>query len=224
MVFFSLLAIVLSICVSPEAGYWSGILWTKLVCWSTPVRCNVQGLGHLDKSKSYVLVSNHQSYYDVALLVGFLPLNLKWVMKMELRKVPFFGYACEKVGHIFVDRSNRATALASMQDAREKIQKGQGVIFMPEGTRSATGELLKFKKGAFKFALDLGLPIVPITIVGAKDILPKGTLDLFPGCCSVMIHEPIDVTGYDDESLSPLVTAVKSRIQDGLDQVNRISR
>ena len=220
-ILFSTLAITLSILVNPNVGYWGGVLWARFNSMTTPLLLTQKGKHYLTKDKSYVLVSNHQSYYDVLLLVGFLPLNLKWVMKMELRKVPFFGYACHKVGHIFVDRSNRKASIASIAHAKETIQHGTGIMFMPEGTRSATGELLKFKKGAFRFALDIGLPIVPVTMAGTKDILPKGTLNIFPGRASIIIHEPIDPAKYGEEDIDELIDLVKKQIQQGLDEFDQ---
>ena len=220
-IIFSTLAISLSILVHPNVGYWGGVLWARFNSIMTPLWLTKIGQDYLNKDESYVLVANHQSYYDILVLVGFLPLNLKWVMKMELRKIPFFGYACHKVGHIFVDRSNRQAAIASIARAKATTQNGTGIMFMPEGTRSATGKLLDFKKGAFRFALDIGLPIVPVTIAGTKDILPRGTLKLFPGPAAIIIHEPIDPAQYGEENMDALIDLVKERIQQGLDDFER---
>lgn len=221
MVLFSLMAIILSVLVSPNVGYWGGILWSKFSCLITPLSFTLQGRGNVNKEQCYVLVANHQSYYDVLLLVGFLPLNLKWVMKMELKKIPVFGFACEKVGHIFVDRGNRKAALASVEQAKATIQGGSGIMFMPEGTRSSDGKLLPFKKGAFRFALDIGLPIVPVSIAGTNRILPKGTLDVFPGRASIIIHEPINPATYGEDKMEELIAAVREKIQQGLDEFER---
>lgn len=210
------MAIVLSLLISPNIGYWGGVLWARFNSYTTPMPITIKGRHNIEKNRSYVLVANHQSYYDILVLVGFLPLNLKWVMKNELRKVPFFGYACEKVGHIFVDRSDRKAAVASIARAKKQIQKGTGIMFMPEGTRSATGQLLKFKKGAFMFAKQIDLPLVPVTISGTKDILPKHTMDLFPGRAYITIHEPIDPSGYGKDNIDELIDLAKNRIQQGL--------
>lgn len=212
MVFFSTMAITFSVLGSPNLGYWGGILWSRFCCILTPVTLRKSGMHHVRRDQTYVLVANHQSYYDVLVLVGYLPLNLKWVMKQELRKIPVFGYACEKVGHIFVDRSNRKAALASVEKAKATIQNGSGIMFMPEGTRSTDGKLLPFKKGAFRFALDIGLPIVPVTIAGTHNILPTGTLDLYPGPASITIHEPIDPTPYGEERIDELIELVRLTI------------
>jgi 1-acyl-sn-glycerol-3-phosphate acyltransferase len=137
-------------------------------------------------------------------------------MKQELRKVPGIGIGCEKVGHIFIDRSNHEKALASLIAAKEKIVNGTSVIFFPEGTRSRDGRLGAFKKGAFKMAVDLQLPILPITIVGTRDILPTDSVDLFPGRARMIIHKPIDTAGYTDDNLDELVDRARSVIESGL--------
>ncbi|HOG11499.1 MAG TPA: lysophospholipid acyltransferase family protein, partial [Smithellaceae bacterium] len=126
------------------------------------------------------------------------------------------GIGCEKVGHIFIDRSNHEKALASLRAAKEKIVNGTSVIFFPEGTRSRDGSLGVFKKGAFKMAVDLRLPILPITIVGTRDILPTDSVDLFPGRARMIIHKPIDTGGYKDDNLDELVDRARGIIGSGL--------
>ncbi len=148
------------------------------MAWVTPMRVSVEGRENLDPKQSYVLVSNHQSQYDIFLLYGWLGVDFKWVMKKELRKVLGIGVACDRLGHIFIDRSNHAAALATLETAKERIVDGTSVIFFPEGTRSRDGQLKKFKKGAFRMAVDLGLPILPLTVTGTRDVLPAGTSDL----------------------------------------------
>ncbi len=212
----STMAVVLSILINPQIGYYGGIWWARFNTWTTPMRLTIKGSANIDRNRSYVVVSNHQSYFDILALVGFLPLNLKWVMKQELRKVPFFGFACRKVGHIFVDRSNREAAIAAIRKAKATIKNRTGIMFMAEGTRSASGKLRKFKKGAFRFALDIDLPILPVTIAGTKDILPKNTMALFPGRACMTIHAPIDVRGYDVETIDKLISLTRKAILKGL--------
>ena len=145
-------------------------------------------------------------------------MDIKWVMKTELRKYPVFGYAAEKGGQILIDRSSTRVAYESLERARDKIVGGTSIAVLAEGGRSRTGELLDFKKGAFWLAQNLGLPILPITICDALQILPPDTLDLFPGRAIMKIHEPIDVGGYDDGSIERLISDVKSVIKTGLDE------
>ena len=122
----------------------------------------VIGRDNLDKSKSYIIVSNHQSQFDIIMIYGWLGVDFKWVMKQELRKVPALGLACERLGHVFINRSIPAAAVASLKAAKKKIKKGTSVFFFPEGTRSKDGTVGVFKKGAFKMAIDIGLPLVPL--------------------------------------------------------------
>ena len=206
-------AMVCAALAGPKAASLFGVVWARLNSWATPMLVQIRGRGNIDKAQSYVIVSNHQSQYDIFVLYGWLGIDFKWVMKIELRKVPVLGIACEKIGHIFIDRSNTEAALHSLNDAKSKIVNGTSVIFFPEGTRSKDGNLGRFKKGAFKMALDLGIPILPITISGTRSILPTKTIDIFPGRASMTIHPPVDITGYDNGSVKNLMAEVRSIIE-----------
>ncbi|MFH1538511.1 MAG: lysophospholipid acyltransferase family protein [bacterium] len=189
-----------------------GTIWARFNACATPMLVSVEGKENIDRSQSYVIVSNHQSQFDILVLYGWLGLDIRWVMKQELRKVPALGIASEKIGHIFIDRSNREAAIASLREAKQKVVNGTSVVFFPEGTRSITGELGEFKKGAFVMALDLGLPILPITITGTGKVLPPTTLNLFPGRAKMKIHPPVDVSGYNRENIDKLIADVKNII------------
>ncbi len=215
--FFGSLSIILVVITNPKiTSFICGALWSRLNGYITPIRVKNSGRENIDKKQSYVIVSNHQSQYDIFVLYGWLGMDFKWVMKQELRKVPGLGIGCEKMGHIFIDRSNHERALASLNEAKKKIVNGTSVIFFPEGTRSRDGIMGTFKKGAFKMAIDLGLPVLPITIIGTKDILPSDTIDLFPGTAKMIIHKPIDTSGYNDENLELLMKRTHDIIKSGL--------
>jgi 1-acyl-sn-glycerol-3-phosphate acyltransferase len=195
----------------------AGILWARFNSFITPMFVNIIGEENIDKNQSYIVVANHQSQYDIFLIYGWLPIDFRWVMKMELRKVPILGYYCYKAGHIFVDRSDSKSAIESINNARGKIKDGTSVVFFPEGTRSESGELMKFKKGAFKFAIDMGLPILPITIAGTRDILPANTISLYPGYAEMIIHRPIECEGLTDDSIGELTEKTVLQIRKGLE-------
>jgi 1-acyl-sn-glycerol-3-phosphate acyltransferase len=211
-------AILIATTISPKlASATCGVWWSRLNSYMTPMLVSVRGRHHIDKEQSYVVISNHLSHYDIFVLYGWLGIDFKWVMKKELRNLPALGAACEKLGHIYIDRSNRETAIASLKEAKKRIVNGTSVLFFPEGTRSASGEMGQFKKGAFVMALDLGIPILPITVLHTDKILPSRTLDLFPGRASMVVHEPIDVSGYCKEELGELMADTREVIQAGLD-------
>ena len=176
------------------ASRWIAGLWARLNAMVTLMKVDVEGREHLQPGQSYILAANHLSLVDIYLLYGFTGLDLKWVMKKELRRVPVLGKACEMMGHIYVDRSNTEAALQSIEAARERVRDGMCVVFFPEGTRSRTTELRPFKKGAFRMALDLGIPVVPISIHNTQKVLPSDTLDWRPGRVKLIFHEPVQVT------------------------------
>ncbi len=210
--FSATLALVLTLVTSARtASRLTAVPWARVMAWVTPMRVEVVGRDNIDPRQPYVLVSNHQSQYDIFVLYGWLGVDFKWVMKQELRKVPGIGVACERLGHIFIDRSNHAAAVATLEAARTKIVDGTSVMFFPEGTRSMDGQLLRFKRGAFRMAVDLGLPILPLTVTGTRDVLPANTSDLMPGSARLIIHEPISIEGVtvkDCQELSDRVREV----------------
>lgn len=187
------------------ASYVGGVIWARINSWMTPMFVKVSGRKNIDINQSYVVIANHQSAFDIFVLYGFLNIDFKWVMKQEARKLPGIGIGCEKVGHIFIDRTDHDSAIKSLNTAKKKIVNGTSIIFFPEGTRSSDGIIRDFKKGAFKMALDLDLPILPVTIIGTKEILPNKTLDLFPGKVSMRIHEPISIESYSDVNIDELM-------------------
>ena len=203
---FAIVAIVLAIAGNPKAGSLiAGIGWGRMSAFFTPMTVSVSGLENIDRKQSYVVIANHQSHFDIFIISGWLNMDLKWVMKKELRKVPFIGYACKKVGYILIDRSDRKNAIKEINAAKKRIVNGTSVMFFPEGTRSMDGNISPFKKGAFVIALQLGLPILPVTINGTRKILPRGSMDLWPGHVDTIVHPPIDTSNYSENNLSELI-------------------
>jgi 1-acyl-sn-glycerol-3-phosphate acyltransferase len=191
--------------------------WARLICWLTPVRVSVDGAINADASKSYVVVCNHQSQYDIFLVYGWLKLDLKWVLKAELRKVPGVGIGCEKAGHIFVDRSNPDQSRKAVSDALADVGDGVGVLFFAEGTRSADGKLGPFKKGAFRVAVSQNLPVLPVTIIGTRDVQKPRSLTICPGRIRMVIHPAIEPQGENDaEAVRYLLTRTREAIASAL--------
>lgn len=160
----------------------------------------VEGLEHIQPGQSYVFVSNHQSMFDVWLIYGWLPVIFKWLMKAELRKVPFVGIACKAAGHIFVDRKNPKAAMESMENIKKQLKDGVCTVIFPEGTRTKDGQVGRFKRGAFQIALDLKLPIIPISLSGCYDVLPKGKPFVYRRPVRMYVGEPIDITRFENNN------------------------
>jgi len=182
-------------------SYYPGMIWSRITCIITLCPVKVIGKELIDNKKSYVFIANHQSAYDIFLVYGYLGQPIKWVMKQSLRKIPAVGYACEKCGFIFVDNSSPQAAAKAIQEAEKRLKNGASVFLFPEGSRTENGELGKFKKGAYQMALDLNLPIVPVTINGSFHVMPKDTFSITPHSMEMIIHEPIETSQYKTDNL-----------------------
>ena len=216
-VIFSTLTVVFATLVSPHfASRVFAVTWAKLAAWLTPVRVTVDGSEFAEPDRSYVVACNHQSMYDILVVYGWLRLDLKWVMKKELRKMPAIGIGCEKAGHIFVERRNPKQAAKAITEALERLGNGIGILFFPEGTRSLDGHLLPFKKGAFRTAIDQQIPLLPVTVVGTRDILPAKSLRLFPGSARLVIHPAIETRGMTLDDMEELMATTRSTIASAL--------
>ncbi len=165
------------------------------------IRLVVRGREHIQPNQRYVILSNHASYFDPPALVLALGLQYRWVIKKELRKVPLFGLALETSRNLFIDRARGSDALESIKQGVAQLPDGTGILMFPEGTRSWDGQLLPFKKGGFVIARDGQLPILPITVRGSHDRLPKGQAAFTPGVIEIVIHPPVATADRDLDSL-----------------------
>jgi len=214
---FSLFTIIASALINSSfAGSTFPVWWARIVGRLTPMAVTVNGAANADPNRTYVVVCNHQSQWDILLVYGWLRLNLKWVMKKELRNIPGLGLGCEKAGHIFVDRTNPRAARAAVMEALQRLGNGVGILFFAEGTRSPDGRLLPFKKGAFRLAIEQQLPVLPVTVSGTRDILPARTLRLFPGRGTMTIHPPIETAGLGLSDIDELVEKSRAAIESAL--------
>lgn len=182
-------------------GYWPAHIWSKLVCILLLLPVKVKGLDKLHARTSYVFVPNHQGAFDIFLVYGYIGRNFKWMMKKSLRKIPFVGKACESAGHIFVDRSSPRKIMATMQQAESSLVDGVSLVVFPEGARSYTGQMGPFKRGAFQLADDLQLPVVPVTINGSFQVLPRTGKWIHWHRLTMTIHDPIPPHGKGPENV-----------------------
>ncbi|MDO4510887.1 MAG: lysophospholipid acyltransferase family protein [Bacteroidales bacterium] len=200
----SLFTIVASLFNRAWAGYYCTILWGKIFCWLFFVKVKVEGRENIDKKTSYVFVANHQGAYDIFALSGFLGHNFCWMMRRGLTNIPIVGTACHMAGHILVDTRSAESLKKTMDSAKKRLSKGVSLCVFPEGRRTDTGKMGQFKNGAFKLAVDFNLPVVPITIDGSYDVMPRSTFNIKPGTIRIIIHKPIEPAegGHDLRNLS----------------------
>ena len=201
---------------------WFAFLPTRFWGWFTirflflPVK--VEGREHLQPGQSYIFAANHQGAFDIFLLSGFLGREFKWMMKASLRKVPFVGMACEKAGYIFVDKSSRKAVAKTMDDARQRLVGGTSLAVFPEGARTFSGHMGIFRRGAFQLADELQLPVVPITIDGCFDVMPRTKDFHFAQWhpLRLVIHPPIIPTSQGADNIKRTLEESYRTIMDAL--------
>lgn len=201
-------------------GYYPGKWWAQFIIRILLLPVKVEGRENLVKGQSYVFVANHQGAFDIFLIYGFLSRNFKWMMKRQLRQMPFVGKACESAHHIFVDKRGASKIRETYDRARQTLQGGMSLVVFPEGARSFTGHMGVFKRGAFMLADDIELPVVPLTINGSFDIMPR-TRDMkwvvwHP--LRLTIHKPILPVGKGADNIKYLEQESYKVVMSGLEE------
>jgi len=178
-------------------------MWSPGILWGAGVRnIKVTGLDNIDKKKSYIFVSNHQSHLDIPSIIRSVPVNFYFIAKKELKWVPFLGQYVWATGMIFIDRSNRKKAIQSLDKAGKLIKKGKSVLAFPEGTRSLDGKLQRFKKGPFMLAIQHEIEIVPIAVEDTHKVLPSKSWKFTPHTVKVSVGKPIHPPKDKKEALN----------------------
>ncbi len=187
--------------------------WARMYLAVAGIEVRVDGLERI-MSPPYVFMCNHQSALDIYALLAWLPLSFKWIAKRQLFSIPVVGWAMKKAGYISIDRENAREALKAIEEASRKIREGTNIIIFPEGTRSADGQLLPFKKGGFTLALRAMVPVVPIGIYGSSVLQPKGSsLPRQKGVIYIEIGDPMVLEGMDRSQKTRVMDDVRVNIE-----------
>jgi 1-acyl-sn-glycerol-3-phosphate acyltransferase len=190
--------------------------WGRSLLRAAGVTLEVEGCEHLEPGRPYIFAANHQSAFDIFVLLAVLP-PVKFLAKIELFSIPLFGYALGRAGSLPVDRSNRKTSMKSIERAAQAVREGSSIIIFPEGTRSTIGEMLPFKKGGFVLAIKSGQPIVPVSISGAGAVLPRGWGRIHPGPVKVVIGRPIPTDVFKTKNKDDLMALLREVIASNYD-------
>ena len=178
------------------------------------VKVETEGREELERSRSYIFMCNHISNLDAPIVVPVLPGRTSILVKKELFRIPILGWAMRMASLVPVDRSDRDSAISSIEKAAKVMKSGLHMMIYPEGTRSTDGGLLPFKKGPFHLALNTGVPVVPVTILGSLEMMPKGKTRIRAGIARVIFHQPIDPARFKDRD--ELIEAVRRSIESSL--------
>jgi len=211
--FFSFWAVVFSLLPNSENRVHKvANIWAKILLLLSNTKVEVIGKENIIQGRPQVFMANHQSDFDILIALGHVPGQFRWIAKKELFNVPIFGAAMKNAGYIEIDRNNHEKALRSMEEAALRIREGKSVMTFPEGTRSRNGEIKPFKQGTFHLAIRSGVPIVPISIIGSGQIMPKRSLKVKPGRVKLVIGKPMEVKNYTIETRRELIEKVRGII------------
>jgi 1-acyl-sn-glycerol-3-phosphate acyltransferase len=184
-------------------------IWSRLILATTGVRIDQRG-DLPPVGPSYVFASNHQSFYDIPVIFATLPHQLRIIAKASLGTFPFIGWHLRLAGHLLVDRENPGVSV--FKKMQRMIGQGASLIIFPEGTRSRDGRVGRFKGGVFLLAIESGLPVVPISVSGTRNVMLKGRLMTCPGDVTVTVHPPITTAGMTREDARPLAARVQAMV------------
>lgn len=176
--------------------------WARVALWASGSRAVAHGLEHVEPGKPFILAANHVSWFDIFAIATVLPVDFHFVAKKELEKIPVFGRAWRAAGHVSIDRGNRDRAVQSLRTAGAQMRSQRSVVIIfAEGTRSRTGRLLPFKKGAFVLAQETGIPVIPTVVTGSYDIMRPDTFIVRPATVHVHFEPPVAPQGRSTDQM-----------------------
>lgn len=215
-----LAAVIVVVLVTHDVRRWYPLarLWAEHSLRWFRVRVEVDAARRIQPGRDYVLLCNHRSHFDIfALFVSLPHTYTRWVAKRELTKVPLFGYALKISGQILVDRNDHSQAIDELR--RHLGESGMSVVFFAEGQRSDDARLMPFKRGGAAFAIDAGLPVVPVAIAGSQRVLEKHSLMVSSGTIMVQVGEPIETAGLTIDDRAALTERARVQIDEMLQQL-----
>ena len=196
--------------------HWCAATWSRMIARTARLDVRVHGAENLTAGNSYVFLSTHQSWMDIPVMLGYIPAQLRIAAKREVFLIPFLGWHMTRGGHISIDRGSTAAAVESLRRAAEGLCRGGVSAFLfPEGTRSRDGSLQPLKKGGFRLAMQTGLAVVPVAIVGTRRAMPRESVILRPGPVDLFIEPPLPTEGLSEEDLPALVERVRAAMERG---------
>jgi 1-acyl-sn-glycerol-3-phosphate acyltransferase len=198
-----------------RSARWIGGAWGRAILGIVRVRVGVAGVEHVPSGPA-VYAANHGSALDILIVFGYLPVDFRIIHKRSLYRVPFLGWTLWLAGHVAIDRLHPFRARRSLDAAARRIRSGTSVVVFPEGTRSPDRTVRRFKRGPFTLALEAGAPVVPVSLVGVKDVAPRTLLSVRPGRVDILIHPPVPVAGRSLEDADALAEQVRAVVAAGL--------
>ena len=193
--------------------HWCASTWSRMIARTALLDVSVSGAEHLRAGESYVFLSTHQSWMDIPVMLGYLPAQLRIAAKREVFQIPFLGWHMRRGGHISINRGSTAESVASLRRAARELRGGVSAFLFPEGTRTRDGSLQPLKKGGFRLAVESGLPVVPVAIVGTRRAMPRGSMVLRPVPVEMHLGPPLPTRGLTEADLPALMQAARDEME-----------
>jgi 1-acyl-sn-glycerol-3-phosphate acyltransferase len=197
--------------------------WSRWCCWSSRTKVFVEGRENVLRHQPQIFAANHQAIYDILILGGWIPEQFRWMARKEWYRTPFMGWHLKRYGTITIDRSNPRASAKTLLEAADCIRAGTNIVFFPEGTRQPDALLQKFKPGGFLLAMRSGVPIVPVSIIGTKEIIRKNSWRVHKGTIKLIIGKPIETSAYKKNERNKLMTDVRAAIASALPEEYLVS-
>ena len=189
--------------------------WARIIFLSAGIKIKIIGLENLDSSKNYIFAANHSSSLDIPLMLGFIPFWIVPISKIELKWIPFLGWAMQMAGHVFVDRSKHERAMLSIKNIKNSLLKRpRSILLFPEGFRTKDGQVNQFKSGGLSLGIEAKLPIAPVAIIGTFDSLKKGSKLFINNLLIIKVGNPIDTRSYIEKDRKILANIVCDRVKE----------
>lgn len=204
---------------SPQKVHAHARIWGKILLSLAGSRVELTGAENCTNDHPVLIVSNHQSIYDILAYSACLPIQFHWIAKKELFLIPFVGLSMRAAGYVPIDRGHREKAYQTLGDAGSTL-KTKSILIFPEGTRTRSGDMLPFKHGASYLLASAQVPVLPIMISGSYQVLPPGKCSIAPGCILIKIEPEIPTQGMDRTSILQLLENIRTRMADFLSQTN----
>ena len=189
--------------------------WARTIFFSAGIKTKIIGLENLDSSKNYIFAANHSSSLDIPLMLGFIPFWIVPISKIELKWIPFLGWAMQMAGHVFVDRSKHEKAMLSIKSIKNSLLKRpRSILLFPEGSRTNDGQIKQFKSGGLSLGIQTKTPIAPVAIIGTFGSLKKGSKLFTNNLLIIKFGNPIDATDYSEKDRKILANIVCDRVKE----------
>ena len=198
---------------SRELHFKCAVPWARAILRISGVRVHTEGINQIQAATAHIYIPNHTSFFDIFVLLAYLPVDFKFILKEELMRVPFLNWAMKKAGYISISRSSPAKARRTLKGAVNMIKKGTSLVIFAEGTRSYDGNLQPLKRGAFQLAMASGAPIVPVAIKGGNEIMAKGSFKLKKGTIRITVARPISTKDCTREQVPELMGSVADSLK-----------